>query len=253
MKRFRLLLTWLVALSFPAVAAAQGEPTDTGLPSGDVDVEVLDTGLASDGAPRGEVLDEAFEIVPVRARPRQPVQPPEPVRERRTKAPPLRFSMGGVFREDMNPGFAMSLGTQISRRERWKTDANLGFTFAHAIGVNGPWRVMSQLDAMIDLLHVPNNRLELGPTAGISHRFYNQQWRPIDNAWVPIVGARASTPLLLSRRFGWVLDVRGLVDLARTQMVLETQRIEFMSPLEIHLGMRFNFGHGRIPARREET
>ncbi len=158
--------------------------------------------------------------------------------------------MGSVFRENMNPAFSMSLGTQVNRTEHWKTEADLSFAFAHAIGVPGPWRVMSQLDATIDFLHVPGDRLEIGPTAGLSHRFYNQQWNAIDNAWVPMVGARASTPLLTSRKFGWVIDLRGLLDLARTQMVLEDQQILFMSPYEIRLGTRFNFGHGRIPEPR---
>lgn len=252
MKRFRTLLACLAAPLLPTPVAAQ-EPLDTGLPVGDTGFEVLDTGLPADGASLGEEsLDGAIVTVPVRARP-IPRRDPQAVREPKVRLPPTRFAMGGVFREDMNPGFAMSLGTQLGRSQRWKTDGNIGFTFAHAIGVPGPWRVMSQLDAGLDFLYVPSNRLELGPTVGISHRFYNQQWQPIDNAWVPIAGARASTPLLTSRKFGWVLDLRGTVDLARTQMVLETQQIVFMSPYEVHLGMRFNFGHGRIHARREET
>ena len=162
--------------------------------------------------------------------------------------PPFRFGMRTGIREDTNPSFLLELGVQVTRSEHWKLDANVSFAFPHSLRLGNLFRTMSELDVTADALFVAGRRLEIGPTGGVSHRFYQQQWQLIDNAWVPVVGVRANTPLVRARRWSWDLDVRGRVDLARTQMVIETQEVSFMSPWEIQIGTRFNFGYGRRPA-----
>ena len=63
-------------------------------------------------------------------------------------------------------------------------------------------------------------------------------------AWVPLAGARATTPLMMTRHFAWSLEVRALFDVTGTELVVDTQEIRRVHPAEIRLSTRFYFGRG---------
>ena len=161
--------------------------------------------------------------------------------------PPMRFGMRTGIRDGINPSFLLEFGVQVTRSDRVKLDTNVSFAVPHGLRLGRLFRTMSELDFTADVLWVTGPRLEIGPTLGASVRWFYQQWTTIDNAVVPVAGLRVSTPLLRARKWSWELDLRGRVDLGRTEFVLETQQIVPLSPWEAQIGMRFNFGYGRRP------
>ncbi|MBX2798668.1 MAG: hypothetical protein KTR31_13385 [Myxococcales bacterium] len=184
----------------------------------------------------------------------QPPPQPAPTRrsERRVKVfvPPLRIGHRATFRNGVNPGFLTEIGLQLYRAPRLKLDANVSVTAPHRIDVLGPFRQFTQADHTYDLMFVLGRHLEFGPTAGVSSRFYIQQWTQVGTAFVPLAGVRVSTPLIWAPKWSVVVDLKGTADLAITEMVLETQQVIQMDQLEAQIGMRVNFGHGRTAAER---
>lgn len=161
--------------------------------------------------------------------------------------PPLRFGLGVGMRPGMQSSFVFSMGAQLKRWKRAKLDGFLGLSAGANLWIPGPFRSLIQTDNLYDLLLPVGHRLEVGPTAGVSFRRYRQQWNDVGVAVTPVLGVRANAPLVLSRRFSWALDARCLFDLLPTQLAVEGREIRPVSPLQIQVAMRFNFGHGRPP------
>ncbi len=199
---------------------------------------------SSEEAPAPE-RDLDFEAPP--ERPELAVATVRP-RRRRSVLPPTRIGMRAGLRPEMNTAFITDFGIQVRRWSKVKLDVAAGVTIPHGLTVPGPLRQLIRADYTAELLYLVGPGLEVGPLLGVSLRTFLQQGTWVGRAVVPIVGARWTMPLVKSRRFAWSLDARGIVDLARVDMVIETREIRALSPLELQMGIRFDFGHGRVRA-----
>lgn len=172
--------------------------------------------------------------------------------ERRYVLPPFRLGLRAVLRSDLNVGPLVEFGLLLWSNDRFKLDANVS-TASQGVAVPGPQRNMNHWDLGLDLLTTISKGFELGPTAAVSHRVFRQQGLTQARFIVPVVGARASVPVLHHRKWSWTTDVRVMVDLALTRLVFETQELRDLSPIQVQLGQRFHLGHGRRARGDQET
>ena len=172
------------------------------------------------------------------------VQPQK--REPKVRLPPLRLESRAVFRQEANPGSLFELGVQMRRWKKGAIDANIAYAPHHGLALVGPFRTMGSLETTADALYFLGPFLATGPSAGLSFRFYRQQWSPISEGWMPIAGWRLSTSVVRARRWALLVSAKAMVDLAPTELVLETAEIRKLRPVEGQLGLRINFGHGRV-------
>lgn len=167
------------------------------------------------------------------------------------RLPPLRFDTRVTLRDGAIPGAMVEVGTRLGRTEHWAFEANVGHAANRAIELPGPWRSFFTWELTGEALYLVNRWVELGPLAGIGYRSFRQQGMHLEGAWVPMTGLRANLALLKARRWGIVLSTRAATELTVTRMVLETQQVSTLSPVEGQIGMRLVFGHGRRPAEGE--
>lgn len=168
--------------------------------------------------------------------------------ERRRGVPPFRFGLRAALRSDLNVGPVFELGLQAWSNRRFKLDANFIYV-SQGLSVPGPQRNMDQFDLGVDLLWVASKSFEVGPVVAVSNRRFQQQGVNLQRFWVPVVGGRASVPVLHHRRWSWTTDVRVTTDLSLTRLVFDTQELRDLSPVQVQVGQRFNFGHGRHARR----
>lgn len=173
-----------------------------------------------------------------------PVRRPEAPRVR-LNGPPTRLTLGSRFREGTVPAFHLEGAVQPVRSRWLAVEVTIGGTPNHALDLPGPWRTLASVDGGVDLSLEPSPWLGFGPSAGVSYRMYGQQGASIQDGWTPVAGAHVDVQVLRTRTWGLALAARGLADLTRTELVLETAAVERLSPLEVSLGLETRFGHGK--------
>lgn len=168
------------------------------------------------------------------------------------EAPPLRLETRLVLRQDMNPGTGFQIATQIVRTERVTSDLGLTWTLPHNLALIGPQRGSTDIEGSVDAVVALSKWVAVGPVAGVSYRIYRQQWTPVDEVWVPTLGAVSRATLLAARTWRFTLTLTGTADLAQTQLVLDTQEVRTLHPFALHIGLRFHLG-GLQHKQRDES
>lgn len=184
-----------------------------------------------------------------------PYEPPSSTvrnetRPRRVHAPPIRVELRTPFRVGIGPGAALGMGVQIARTRRITFDAAVAYTSGRQLLTPGPFRSMYGFEGTSHVELQVGRFLAVGPMGGVVYEWFVQQGNGIDAFWTPVLGVRVDTWLLRARKWGLGISARATSDLASTQFVLETQQVVTRSPIEGQLGLRFDFGHGRVNGER---
>lgn len=163
--------------------------------------------------------------------------------------PPLRLEFRTPFRQGLGPGLATSTGMQLARTRIVTFDVALSFVSGRQLTTPGPFRSVFGLELSTFAMAEIGRWMAIGPIGGATYEWYVQQRQLIASVWTPFFGARLDTALLRARWFAIVVSGRATVDLSQTQLVLETQQVVVRSPYEGQVGLRFDFGRGRIPGQ----
>jgi len=161
------------------------------------------------------------------------------------RLPPTRLEIRSAFRNGTVPGPVFEFGVQALRYGRFTLDGALSYSGQRSLGLQGPWRTVGAVDSNIDLMVELSNWLGIGPAVGVSTRIFRQQWTDMGAVVTPTVGVRTHMGLLRARRWSLGVSGRFSADLVQTRVAIENAEILTISPLEVQIGMRLQFGHGR--------
>ncbi|MEQ1508602.1 MAG: hypothetical protein ABMB14_40595, partial [Myxococcota bacterium] len=189
-----------------------------------------------------------------------PDDPPWSPRGRRLRErapvdlPPLRLAFGTGLQPDLQPSFAAWFGQEFVRIGRTTLGYDLYGALPHGLP-SGLLRTVSSIEADL-VVRVPlGGRFAFGPAAGLSFRWYRQQFTAIDDSAMPVVGATLSAaPVVLPPgRWRFTIDLQTMADVGSTQLVDEAGAVFQLVPIEFRLGFGARFGGTRDPFSTDPT
>jgi hypothetical protein len=178
-----------------------------------------------------------------------------PLRERGRKAlvgPPLRVGSYAALRGGVTTAGGVEINTQIVGSNRLGLDLGVAASTLRRVDNFQPLRQFASLSLVIDGVFALTPGINIGPTASVSFRPYQQQWAFVDGTWTPTLGLRLTTGILTSRTWQMHLTLRGTTDLTRTRLVFATSEVRELNPMELQVGLRFLFARQRSPLVLQE-
>jgi len=146
----------------------------------------------------------------------------------------------------------VELNTQIAGQGRLALDLGVQASTLQRVDNFLPIRQFASLGVVVDGVFAATPGINIGPSATMTFRPYQQQWMQVGGTWIPTLGLRATTGILTQRTWQMQLTLRGSADLVRTRLVFATAEIRDLNPWEVQIGLRFLFARQRSPVVASE-